>query len=64
MVRRVWGQDKWKGMSRSVPLKLFMSSASAFARFEFGSEVASMLRLRDSIFTRCIGYVERFERKA
>lgn len=31
------------------PLKLFKSSASAFTRFEFGSELASMLRLRDSI---------------
>lgn len=42
--------EKTEGMEEmEEPLKLFMSSASAFARFEFGKEVASIFRLRDSM---------------
>ena len=36
---------------KHTPLKLFNNSASAFARFEFGNELANIFRLRLSIVT-------------
>jgi len=39
-----WG---WIKKIRSIPLKLLRRSFSAFARFEFGSELARVLRLRE-----------------
>ena len=40
----LWVEDGLK--KRSIPLKLLRRSFSAFARFEFGSELARVLRLR------------------
>ena len=44
------------GGSREIflPLKLLRSSFSALARFEFGREPASALRLRDSMRWWCL----------
>lgn len=41
----LWSGDGFK-KTRSIPLKLLRRSVSAFARFEFGSELARVLRLR------------------
>ena len=41
----------------SVPLKLFMRSFSALARLELGRELASILRLRDSMVEVEVGVV-------
>lgn len=41
--------EEWVDVQDCVPLKLFMRSFSAFARFELGRELARMLRLSDSI---------------
>ena len=45
-----------RGGSREIflPLKLLRSSFSALARFEFGREPASALRLRDSMKWWCL----------
>jgi hypothetical protein len=50
--RREMGGKKRAG--GNLPLKLLSSSFSALARFEFGREPASALRLRDSMRSLCL----------